>query len=812
VTSERDEERRVVVLAPAGRDVSEICAILAREVACVACHSAPAALAEIARGAGALVIEHEALTSEDLQTIHRALDAQETWSDLPLILLAGRDASRGEMRADELHDFVRNVTVLERPVLPAALLHTVQSALRARDRQYASRELIRDRESALAHAQQATEALLQNEQRFRSLVTASSQVLYCMSPDWREMRQLSSEGFLASTERPSRDWLTAYIPPDEQPRVTAAIDRAIRDKSVFELEHRVKRKDGTIGWTASRAVPLLNASGDIAEWFGAASDITDRKRAEEEIQRLNRSLERRNAELDAERARWQGVVEGIAEEVWICDAEGKMTLINLPEETAMGLEEFQDKAVEEVTEDLEILYPDGRPRPPEQAPLLRSLRTGEIVRGEEIVRDRRSGRVRYRRFSCAPTRDAAGAITGAVAIASDVTENKRVEQALREADRQKSHFLGVLSHELRNPLAPIRNSLYILERVPAGGEQANRALQVIDRQVHHVIRLVDDLLDVTRITSGKIQLRRERLELRAIARGTAEDHREIFSKNGIELEFLEANEPVFVSADPTRVAQVIGNLLQNAAKFTPRGGRTTLSVGLTTGHGVISVQDTGVGIAPAMLPRLFEPFVQADSTLDRSTGGLGLGLALVKGLVELQGGTVSVSSEGAGKGSTFVVRFPLELSRAPRLVAVPADLATRRARRVLLIEDNIDAAGTLKEILEMNGHAVDVAYTGLEGVEKVRALRPDIVICDLGLPGMDGFQVARMIRGDPDLPPPPLIAVSGYGQPEDLERSRAAGFDAHLTKPVDLDALERTLLRLDGDVSFQSTHGGAHPG
>jgi two-component system CheB/CheR fusion protein len=389
-----------------------------------------------------------------------------------------------------------------------------------------------------------------------------------------------------------------------------------------------------------------------------------------------------------------------------------------------------------------------------------------------------------------------------VAFVIDITERKAIEkalreseEALREADRRKDEFLGMLSHELRNPLAPIRNSLYILSRAAPGGEQARRALAVIDRQVQHTTRLVDDLLDVTRITRGKVRLQRERLDLGSLARRTVEDHRELFAKNGLEVELVVPEDAVFVNADSTRISQVIGNLLQNAVKFTPRGGRATVSVERRDGFGVITVRDTGAGIAREVMPRLFQPFVQAEKTLDRSAGGLGLGLALVRGLVELHGGTVSAHSDGVGKGATFVARLPLERRRAPRLQLVPTGPAPGPRRRVLVIEDNIDSAETLKEALELNDHVVDIALTGPDGLEKARSLKPDVVVCDIGLPGLDGFQVARAIRSDPSLGGVPLIALSGYAQPEDLERSREAGFDLHLAKPPELEALERAIAR-----------------
>ncbi|HTP24094.1 MAG TPA: ATP-binding protein [Anaeromyxobacteraceae bacterium] len=375
---------------------------------------------------------------------------------------------------------------------------------------------------------------------------------------------------------------------------------------------------------------------------------------------------------------------------------------------------------------------------------------------------------------------------------------------LRDADQRKNEFLGVLSHELRNPLSAIRVSMHIAGRVPPESPSAERALAVVDRQLRQLTRLVDDLLDVTRISRGKVRLQRETVDLQALVTHAAEDHAELFEKNGLRLEVVaEDDEPILVSADPARVTQIIGNLLQNAAKFTPRGARTTVSVTATDEVGEVSVHDTGDGIHPDVLENLFEPFVQAENTLERSAGGLGLGLALVKGLVELHGGTVQVDSAGPGKGTNFIVRLPLCKGRARRPPVLPGPPEPPASRRVLVVEDNIDAAESLKEALELNGHTVFLAYTGPEGVQRARDVRPDVVLCDIGLPGMNGYDVARAIRADPDLCFSRLIALSGYALPEDVDRARAAGFDQHLAKPADLSVLEHSIAatRADADPS-----------
>jgi PAS domain S-box-containing protein len=336
-----------------------------------------------------------------------------------------------------------------------------------------------------------------------------------------------------------------------------------------------------------------------------------------------------------------------------------------------------------------------------------------------------------------------------LAITRDISYLRRAELALREADRRKDEFLGMLSHELRNPLAPIRNSTDVLLRAEPGSEQALRAQAVIRRQTEHLTRLVDDLLDVTRVARGKIELRKSRVDLRQVVSHAAEDYRVMMQDRGIRFDVALPDEQLWADADATRVTQLVGNLLHNAAKFTRRGGEVTLSVAAHAGAAEIRVRDTGFGIDPALLRQIFQPFVQGARTLDRTEGGLGLGLALVKGVTELHGGTVRADSAGKGKGSTFVARLPLLATREPQSHAEPSVARRNGERRVLIVDDNRDAAESLAELVKMLGHAVEVAYDGANAVEKARAYRPDVVLCDLGLPGMNGYDVARAFEPTP---------------------------------------------------------------
>jgi signal transduction histidine kinase/CheY-like chemotaxis protein len=372
---------------------------------------------------------------------------------------------------------------------------------------------------------------------------------------------------------------------------------------------------------------------------------------------------------------------------------------------------------------------------------------------------------------------------------------QRAREELRESDRRKSDFIAVLSHELRNPLAPIRNSLYLLERAEAGSDRAARAREVIRRQTDHLTRLIDDLLDTTRIARGKVELQRRRVDFCGIVRRACDDHRTLFAGRRLELRF-ECTGEVWIDADETRIVQIVGNLLQNAAKFSREGGVVSVSVGTADGHADVRVRDEGIGIGGDLLPRLFEPFVQADGGLARTRGGLGLGLALVRGLVELHGGAVRAFSDGAERGAEFVVSLPLARAPehpAPRVAAGSGE----RAKDILVIEDNLDAALTVAEVLEMEGHRVHVATDGRTGLAKARELKPDVVLCDIGLPDIDGYEVARAIRADGALRGIRLLAVTGYAQPEDRQRARDAGFDALIAKPADIEELKNSLAQDD---------------
>ena len=380
-------------------------------------------------------------------------------------------------------------------------------------------------------------------------------------------------------------------------------------------------------------------------------------------------------------------------------------------------------------------------------------------------------------------------------LRADLEERERVAQRLKEADRRKDEFLAMLAHELRNPLAPIRNSLHILRLTSGQNPAAQRLGEMMERQVNHMVRLVDDLLEVSRITRGKIELRPERVELSAVLEHAVETSRPLIEAGGHRLTVTLPDDSLTLKGDPVRLAQVFANLLNNAAKFMDAGGQIWLTARRQDQAVVVSVRDQGLGIPPELLPRVFDMFTQGDRTAGRPRGGLGIGLTLVKSLIELHGGKVHAHSAGKGRGSEFVVTLPLFRGPASdptdRLEARPARLTL--IRRVLVVDDNRDAADSLALLLHLMSIDVHVVYDGLEALEAVGSYRPAVVLLDLGMPGIDGWEVARRIRQRPELSAIKLVALTGWGQEEDLLRSRAAGFDAHLVKPVEATALEALL-------------------
>jgi PAS domain S-box-containing protein len=465
---------------------------------------------------------------------------------------------------------------------------------------------------------------------------------------------------------------------------------------------------------------------------------------------------------------------------------------------------FGYTAAEAVGRPITLIIPPERYE--EERMILSRLRRGERIDHYETVRVAKDGRRLDISLTVSPVRDASGRITGASKVARDVTDRRRAEAALKEADRRKDEFLALLAHELRNPLAPLRSGLQILRLAEHDPAARARAREMMDRQLGHMVRLVDDLLDVSRITRGKMELRRARVRLADVIGSAVETARPLIDAAGHSLEVSLPEAAAVLDADLTRLAQVFANLLTNSAKYTPPGGRIRLTAAVRDGEAVVTVRDTGIGIPAEALPRIFDMFSQVDRSIERASGGLGIGLALVKGLVEMHGGTVAADSPGPGRGSTFTVRLPTA-GPLPAGPPQPAENAARDARRrVLVVDDNRDGAESLAEMLRLLGNEVFTAHDGLEAVEAAGQLRPDLVLMDVGMPRLNGLDATRRIREQPWGRAMTVIALTGWGQEADRALSREAGCDGHLVKPVGLAELQQLLA---GASTRPAARGGA---
>ncbi|HWE35285.1 MAG TPA: ATP-binding protein [Isosphaeraceae bacterium] len=501
--------------------------------------------------------------------------------------------------------------------------------------------------------------------------------------------------------------------------------------------------------------------------------------------------------LHAARRRWEAALRSVGDAVITTDARGRVAFLN---PVARDLTGWGAEAVgRPLAEVFRVV--DEESRVPVDGSPARALREGKVVGpSNHSVLLARDGSERPVQDSAAPIRDVDDNVAGVVLVFRDDTQRRNYERELVEAGRRKDEFLAMLAHELRNPLGAIQSASQVLE-APGTAENDDWARRVIARQVDHLTYMLDDLLDVSRITRGKVRVRPRPIDAVAVVRQAVEVARPLFDEREHALAVSIGPGPLGVEADPIRLEQVLVNLLANAAKYTPPGGNVRLRAGREGDDVAFTVTDDGVGIPAESLPRIFDIFVQGDRSLARSEGGLGLGLAIVKSLVELHGGTVTARSAGPNAGSEFTVRLPAlapapVLDRWPEAATAPAPAATPPTpegaglrSRILIIDDNEDLARGLCRLLRLLGHEVEAAHDGPTGLDAARARRPDVVLLDIGLPVMDGYEVARHLRAEPDLAGVRIIAVSGYGQDEDRRRSKEAGMDHHLTKPVDIKSI-----------------------
>ena len=502
-----------------------------------------------------------------------------------------------------------------------------------------------------------------------------------------------------------------------------------------------------------------------------------------------------HAELWTEH-QFRRLLEKLPAGAYMCDAQGLITYFNERAVEVWGRKPRLREPEERFCGSFRMFHGDGRSMPHAECWMALALRDRTEYSGKEVVIERPDGQRMTALAHANPICDESGNLFGAVNVLIDITDRKRAEEALRRADRAKDEFLATLAHELRSPLAPIRNAVEILHVQGPRDSQSNWALDVIGRQMRHLSRLIDDLMDLARVTSNRLELRRRRVPLAEVVRSAVETSQPLLQASGHDFAALLPPEPVWVHADAVRLSQALSNLLNNAARYTHPGGRIRLTVEREGGEAVVRVSDDGIGIAPEVLPRVFDMFMQAARSEGGSEGGLGIGLTLVERLVEMHGGTVRAESGGLGRGSVFTVRLPLDDS-----TQAPADedgggiAAPAASLRILVVDDNRDSVESLGVLLRLLGHEVFTAHDGPAALAAAETHRPDAVVLDIGLPLMDGHEVARRIREQPWGRTMGLIAVTGWAQDEDRERSMQVGFDHHMAKPVDPAVLLELLAR-----------------
>ncbi|MFO0890229.1 MAG: PAS domain S-box protein [Isosphaeraceae bacterium] len=595
--------------------------------------------------------------------------------------------------------------------------------------------------------------------------------------------------FGVDDERLDYETALGLIHPEDRDRVRASVAAATNpdDPRPYSDEHRVIRPDGTVRWV--HAVGRARFTGEGAErrltsFDGTIADVTERRATEAAVREGERRLRAAHDLLE-------GITEGTEELIAALDPQFRYTVVN-----AAYRRDFrrvfgtEARVGGSMIEALAHLPEDQKNAVALWARALAGENVSETMEFGDPGRERRVFDLRF-----SPIRAAGGQVIGAAEIARDVTDRVRAEEALKDADRRKDEFLATLAHELRNPLAPLRNGLQVMRLAGSNAEMAAAAREIMERQLAHMVRLVDDLLDISRVTSGKLELRRAVVPLSDVVAGAIETARPAIEAGGHSLDLSLPPKPLVLDVDLTRLAQVFSNLLTNAARYTAPGGHIRISAESSAGWVAVRVSDDGIGIPAGELPRIFEMFSQVDRSVERATGGLGIGLALVKGLVEMHGGTVSAESPGEGRGSTFTVRLPLAGSPALRPEDAPEGDASggTPSRRILVVDDNGDAASSLSTLLGLLGHTVATVHDGLAAVEAAERLRPELILMDVGMPKLNGYDATRRIRERPWGRSVTIVALTGWGQENDRALSTAAGCDGHLTKPVDLEEIEKFL-------------------
>jgi PAS domain S-box-containing protein len=627
-----------------------------------------------------------------------------------------------------------------------------------------------------------TEASLQQSNERLAFVRRSSGIgfWYCDLPfdvlEWDDM--VKAHFHLPPDATVTIQTFYDRIHADDREPTREAIEQSISHGGSYNTEYRtVNPANGEVKWLRAIGRTFYAADGTPTRFDGVTLDVSEQKSAE--------------ARLKESEHRFRLMADAAPVMIWMSDVDKLVSWYNKPwlAFTGRSMEEEIGKGATEVVhpEDFSHTYAIYKRAFEDHLPFSMEYRLR-----------RHDGEFRWMVCNGVPRYGSDGSFSGYIGSCLDVTDYKIAQAALLDADRRKDEFLATLAHELRNPLAPIRNGLQVIRMAGAKGS-VEQVRSMMERQLLQMTRLVDDLLDVSRVTTGKLELRRERLELRSVITAAVETSLPVIEQHGHSLAVVVPDEPVFVDGDPIRLPQVISNLLTNSAKYTHRGGHIRVSVARDDAVAVVTVADDGIGIPTGMLQTVFGMFTQVDRALEKTTGGLGIGLSLAKGLVEMHGGTIEAFSEGEGRGSEFAVRLPVSTSSVSK--SEPGEGEAHRGlpdrpHRILIIDDNVDAANSLGELLEMMGHEILTAYDGEAGIEAALRFEPSVVLCDIGMPKVNGYETARRIRMEEGVNKTVLIALTGWGQEDDLRKSVEAGFDHHLIKPVETAALTTLLVSL----------------
>lgn len=602
------------------------------------------------------------------------------------------------------------------------------------------------------------------------------------------------------------DGWTKGVHPDDLDRCLEIYTSAFDERSDFSMEYRLRRRDGEYRWIVDNGVPRFSSEGEFLGFIGSCFDITERKEAEtariasdaqRAIAEAKTELMKLTRQIEQQAVIYNTTLSTITDYVYRLDREGRFIYANQALLDLWGIEKLDPSGISMP----ELDYPKEV-----EAKVLEGVR--RVFETKRTVKDQTAytsptGAVEFHEFIFNPVFDENGEVDFIIGSSRDISEHKKLENELKETDRRKDEFLATLAHELRNPLAPIRSGLEVIGRfhdaVPAA---VKNTLGIIERQTNQIVRLVDDLIDISRITQGKINLRKERIELETAIDMAVESCRDALESNGHKFILETPGTPVYIEADLTRVSQIILNVLNNAAKYTPPGGEITLKASAENGDAVIVISDTGIGIPKEMLPRVFDLFAQLETAAEQARSGLGIGMSVAKQLTEMHGGTIAVASDGEGKGSRFRITFPLAEEQSPENNIAkeqsPQPIETKiicEKKRILVVDDNADAAEMLQILLELEGYSLRTVFSAEEALEIVDEFQPAACLCDIGLPEMNGYELAKRLRRM--MPDVLLISISGWGQQEDRRRSKEAGFDHHLVKPVSFDALIPLVKKID---------------